>query len=179
MFSFTIFYNWLDRQAVCWRTAGYSVDLHRVDLPERSCLLRIESPKYLGEIIVWSSGLCDEVIGQLNNGEFVYERYGFQLDDGPGFSLAQFLSYFPTEQGGVVTCIVAQNLRNRVHALIDTISDDRLLQRLHDLLSEQQQPGIWKDLTEEQRERVLKAYESSFDPSRLQTTVEVMKRRSK
>ena len=74
---------------------------------------------------------------------------------------------------------MAQNLRARVHALIDTISDDRHLQRLHDLLSEQQQPGIWKDLTEEQRERVLKAYESSFDPSRLQTTVEVMKRRSK
>lgn len=74
---------------------------------------------------------------------------------------------------------MADTLRTRVHALIDTISDDRLLQRLHDLLSEDQERGVWKELTREQRERVMLAYESSFDQSQLLTMEEVMKRRKK
>jgi len=50
-----------------------------------------------------------------------------------------------------------------------------LLQRIHDLLSgggEAKGGGVWATMTEGQRERVLKAYASSFDVSNLSSTEE-------
>ena len=71
-------------------------------------------------------------------------------------------------------------LRSRIHALIDAVKSDELLQRIHELLAssgEARGTGIWATMTEAQRERVLKAYAASFDPTNLSTTEDVMKRR--
>lgn len=71
-------------------------------------------------------------------------------------------------------------LRSRVHALIDAIKSEELLQRIHDLLTGNDQhatQGVWEQLTEAQRERVLKAYDASFRKGTLSTTEQVMKRR--
>lgn len=71
-------------------------------------------------------------------------------------------------------------LRTRVHSLIDAVKSEELLQRIHDLLSgggEGKGEGVWATMTEAQRERVLKAYASSFDPNNLSSTQEVLKRR--
>jgi hypothetical protein len=71
-------------------------------------------------------------------------------------------------------------LRDRVHSLIDAVKSEELLQRIHDLLAgsgEGMGSGVWASMTEAQRERVLVAYASSLDPSKLSSTEEVMKRR--
>ena len=71
-------------------------------------------------------------------------------------------------------------LRSRLHALIDSLKSEELLQRVHDLLEgsgEARGVGVWASMTDAQRERVLKAYASSLDPQNLSTTEEVMKRR--
>lgn len=69
----------------------------------------------------------------------------------------------------------ALELRTRVHSLIDAVQSEELLQRIHDLLSgggEAKGGGVWATMTEGQRERVLKAYASSFDASNLSSTEE-------
>jgi len=71
-------------------------------------------------------------------------------------------------------------LRSRLHALIDSLKSDELLQRVHDLLAgsgEGKGEGVWASLTEVERERVLKAYSTAMDPRKLSNTEEVMKRR--
>ena len=71
-------------------------------------------------------------------------------------------------------------LRSRLHAWIDSLKSEELLQRVHDLLEgagEARGEGVWASMTDAQRERVLKAYASSLDPQNLSTTEEVMKRR--
>lgn len=58
-------------------------------------------------------------------------------------------------------------LRSRLHALIDSLKSEELLQRVHDLLAgsgEGNREGVWAILSEAERERVLKAYASSLDP---------------
>lgn len=71
-------------------------------------------------------------------------------------------------------------LRTRVHSLIDAVKSDELLQRIHDLLAgsgEAKGEGVWARMTDAQRERVLLAYSSSLDPSKLSSTEQVMMRR--
>lgn len=71
-------------------------------------------------------------------------------------------------------------LRSRLHALIDSLKSEELLQRVHDLLEgsgEAKGEGVWASMTDAQRERVLKAYASSLDLQNLSSTAEVMKRR--
>lgn len=71
-------------------------------------------------------------------------------------------------------------LRSRLHALIDSLKSEELLQRVHDLLEgsgEATGEGVWASMSDIQRERVLKAYASSLDPQNLSSTEEVMKRR--
>ena len=71
-------------------------------------------------------------------------------------------------------------LRSRLHALIDSLKSEELLQRVHDLLEgsgEARGAGVWASMTDAQRERVLKAYASSLDLQNLSSTAEVMKRR--
>ena len=71
-------------------------------------------------------------------------------------------------------------LRSRLHAMIDSLKSEELLQRVHDLLAgsgEGKGEGVWATLSEAERERVLKAYASSLDPQNLSSTEEVMKRR--
>jgi hypothetical protein len=71
-------------------------------------------------------------------------------------------------------------LRSRLHALIDSLKSEELLQRVHDLLEgsgEAKGEGVWASMSDIQRERVLKAYASSLDPQNLSSTEEVMKRR--
>ncbi len=71
-------------------------------------------------------------------------------------------------------------LRSRLHAMIDSLKSEELLQRVHDLLAgsgEGKGEGVWATLSEAERERVLKAYASSLDPQNLSSTEELMKRR--
>ncbi len=73
-------------------------------------------------------------------------------------------------------------LRTRLHTLIDSLNNEELLQRVHDLLAgsgEARGEGVWAAMTDEQGERVLKAYASSMDPRNLSATEEVLKRRRK
>jgi hypothetical protein len=70
-------------------------------------------------------------------------------------------------------------LRSKLHALIDSFQNEELLERVYDLLArtkEVRNQGVWSTMTEDQRERVLKAYETSFDVGKLSTTDQVMKR---
>lgn len=71
-------------------------------------------------------------------------------------------------------------LRTRLHSLIDSLKSEELLQRVHDLLASNghaQGEGVWATMSDAQRERVMKAYDASFDPKELSSTEEVMKRR--
>jgi hypothetical protein len=71
-------------------------------------------------------------------------------------------------------------LRSRLHALIDSLKSEELLQRVHDLLAgsgEGKGEGVWATLSEAERERVLKAYSTAMDSRKLSSTDEVMKRR--
>lgn len=55
-------------------------------------------------------------------------------------------------------------LKSNMHALIDRIESDELLQSVYDflLIKERSKPGkLWESLTEEQKKEVLLAYEES------------------
>lgn len=61
-------------------------------------------------------------------------------------------------------------LRSNLHELIDKIENSSLLESLYDILLEHKdsKPGaLWKSLSVEQKEEVLKAYEESNDPDNL------------
>ncbi|HMQ75715.1 MAG TPA: hypothetical protein PKE21_05080 [Flavobacteriales bacterium] len=68
-------------------------------------------------------------------------------------------------------------LRDRLHALVDSIQSEALLARVHELLiSAAADNGVWNTLTVEQQERVLRAHEASKDPANLRSAEEVFKR---
>lgn len=76
--------------------------------------------------------------------------------------------------------MTSMELRSRLHALIDSLKSEELLQRVHDLLAgsgEGKGEGVWASLSEAERERVLKAYSTAMDHRKLSNTEEVMKRR--
>jgi hypothetical protein len=61
-------------------------------------------------------------------------------------------------------------LKSNLHELIDKIDNPNLLQSLYDILSvcSNSQPGaMWKSLSDDQKDEVLKAYEESNDPENL------------
>jgi hypothetical protein len=71
-------------------------------------------------------------------------------------------------------------LRSRLHALIDSLKSEELLQRVHDLLAgsgEGKGEGVWATLSEAERERVLNAYSTAMDSRKLSSTEEVIARR--
>ncbi|MBK9276469.1 MAG: hypothetical protein IPM49_18295 [Flavobacteriales bacterium] len=68
-------------------------------------------------------------------------------------------------------------LRDRLHALVDSIRNEALLSRVHELLaSAVGDSGVWSALTVEQQERVLRAHEASKDPANLRASEEVLRR---
>lgn len=76
--------------------------------------------------------------------------------------------------------MTSMELRSRLHALIDPLKSEELLQRVHDLLAgsgEGKGAGVWASLSEAERERVLKAYSTAMHPRTLSSTEAVMKRR--
>lgn len=69
-------------------------------------------------------------------------------------------------------------LRRRLHELIDGLEGDQLLEQIYELLSGVQQgQGVWADLSEAERQRVLRSYRSALTGKGLSTTEEVMRRR--
>lgn len=71
-------------------------------------------------------------------------------------------------------------LRYRLHGLVDAIEDRKDLEHLNELLSRLNAGGAigsWSDLSEAQRQQVLKAYEASLDPTGLRASEEVLKAR--
>lgn len=70
-------------------------------------------------------------------------------------------------------------LRSKLHAMIDSVKSEEMLQRVHDLLAgagDGRSEGVWATMSEDQRQRVFRAYAASFDTAKLSTTEEVMKR---
>ena len=78
------------------------------------------------------------------------------------------------------TRMTSLELRSRLHALIDSLKSEELLQRVHDLLADSGEgkgEGVWATLSETERERVLKAYSTAMDSRKLSSTEEVIARR--
>lgn len=72
-------------------------------------------------------------------------------------------------------------LKSNLHKLIDSIQSEQLLQTLHDFLKlrESTQTGkLWDSLTDEQRNKVLLAYEESEVESNLVNAQTVFKKLS-
>lgn len=73
--------------------------------------------------------------------------------------------------------MITPELRRRLHALSDGLEGDHLLEQIYELLSGMQQgQGIWADLSEAERQRVLRSYRSALTGKGLSTTEEVMSR---
>lgn len=69
-------------------------------------------------------------------------------------------------------------LRQRLHELIDGLEGEHLLEQVYELLSgAQQDRGVWADLSEEEKQQVLRSYGSALTGKGLSTTEEVMRRR--
>lgn len=71
-------------------------------------------------------------------------------------------------------------LRDRLHALVESIEDAKWLAHFQDLLVQANNnlpAGVWSDLSEEQKQRILNAHERSLDPATLHASEEVLKRR--
>lgn len=67
-------------------------------------------------------------------------------------------------------------LRSSIHAIVDRIQNEQLLQALHDFLKtkDSSQPGhLWNTLSEEQKQEVLLAYEEAEDEANLVDREEV------
>lgn len=70
-------------------------------------------------------------------------------------------------------------IRGRLHGLVDGIQDPGELERLHGLLSTMTQVGpggVWSNLTDEQRDKVMKGFGNSLDDRNLRPSDEVLKR---
>jgi hypothetical protein len=60
-------------------------------------------------------------------------------------------------------------LKNEFHELIDSITDDKLLERFLEIMKAQSkgQGMLWDDLSEEQQEEIMLANEEIKDPANL------------
>ena len=69
-------------------------------------------------------------------------------------------------------------LKSNLHKLVDRIEDERLLRAIYSFLDnrENSEDGrMWKQLTEEQRQEVLRAYDESEDDANLLDDEDVWK----
>lgn len=70
-------------------------------------------------------------------------------------------------------------LKASLHQLIDGIQNSKLLESLHDFLSERtnaKDGHLWNSLTDSQRQEVLDAYQESEDPNNLTPHSEVLRK---
>ena len=75
--------------------------------------------------------------------------------------------------------MASKDLRDQVHALVDSVQSEDLLRWVHELLSRtasEGSTGVWHELTEEQRDRVLKAHASASTDKELRPSDEVLRR---
>jgi hypothetical protein len=78
------------------RSKGYLVEVQSDISAGGSVRLRVESPEYLGEVVIWDSLRCDNYVASLETGNVVYEMYGMVLSiEEVSHQLGSFLSYFP------------------------------------------------------------------------------------
>lgn len=73
-------------------------------------------------------------------------------------------------------------LKSDFHKLIDSISDQQLLVKFYDLMNysmSKTDERSWDNLSNEQREHILKSYEESEDPANLVAHEDVMKQYGK
>ncbi|WP_424964301.1 hypothetical protein [Ekhidna sp.] len=70
-------------------------------------------------------------------------------------------------------------LKSNLHQLIDDIQNTKLLESLHDLLSERKNAKagtLWNSLTESQRKEVMDAYEESESHENLTVHSEILRK---
>ena len=67
-------------------------------------------------------------------------------------------------------------LKSNLHKMVDKIEDERLLSAIHSFLKQREnseEGKMWKELTEKQKQEVLRAYDESEDVSNLISDEEV------
>lgn len=67
-------------------------------------------------------------------------------------------------------------LKSSLHKMVDRIEDERLLSAIHSFLKQHEnseEGKMWKELTEKQRQEVLKAFDESEDDSNIISDDEV------
>ncbi|HNP08035.1 MAG TPA: hypothetical protein PKN99_10425 [Cyclobacteriaceae bacterium] len=67
-------------------------------------------------------------------------------------------------------------LKSSLHKMVDRIEDERLLSAIHSFLRQREnseEGRMWKELTEKQKQEVLRAYDESEDDSKLISDDEV------
>jgi len=69
-------------------------------------------------------------------------------------------------------------LKKEIHTLIDSITDEAVLQRFFNLIKTEKR-NLWDALSKEQQEELLLSDEESNDPSNLISHEEMKKRHSK
>lgn len=75
--------------------------------------------------------------------------------------------YISTENYAIMS---TTELRSNLHRIVDSIEDERLLRAIYSFLQkrESSEDGrMWKQMTEEQKQEVLRAYEESEDDANL------------
>lgn len=88
--------TWLNGYAIDLRLKGYLVEVQSDISAGGSVRLRVESPKYIGEVLIWESLMCDNHVASLETGNVVYGTYGTSLCiEEVSHQLGSFLSYFP------------------------------------------------------------------------------------
>ncbi|WP_425391265.1 hypothetical protein [Ekhidna sp.] len=71
------------------------------------------------------------------------------------------------------------DLKSNLHQLIDGIQNTKLLESLHDLLSERKNAKagtLWNSLSESQKQEVMDAYEESEKPENLTSHTEILRK---
>ena len=92
--SFSSFSAGLKSKAESFRKVGVMVDIQVQDQIRPSIRLRLEKSAQLGELTVWSDGIAQEMIVDLETGDFIYERDNTQLDENWADHLEFFFRQF-------------------------------------------------------------------------------------
>ncbi len=96
MFDYARHVQWIELQVASigqFLTVPAEV-LHTEWENNRCMLVRLETKKYMGELLVYSRGKCLFIVADLEMGEYVYERDNVDLTDDAPSCYGEFFKYF-------------------------------------------------------------------------------------